>query len=192
VGEQAAPAGVEDREPDHVAGDRDAGQLERSGKRPEDADEREQCHHRREQAEPQGKGVVDEEPQVFSDALIRVVGAAIEELQPVVGALAQPVGEKALVQPGAPFDLQHLAQIQPVHGQADVGEREQREPAEQPVEIVEPLVLDGVVELVVPQVDLHVDPDQAERQADHRDEQRHPLGALLGNPIGFGQRPESR
>jgi hypothetical protein len=96
-----------------------------------------------------------------------------------------------LGEPAAPLDGQHLQEVQAIDGGHDVGEREQAELAELAEEFRLILVLQRVVEIVVPEVELHFQPDQHECQADDGGEQGEGLRALPGNPVGFRQRPES-
>ena len=53
------------------------------------------------------------------------------------------------------------------------------------------LILQGVVKVVVPGIELDLEPDQHQSEADHCAEQRPALRALLRYPIGLGERPES-
>src|SRR5204863_3975291 len=48
------------------------------------------------------------------------------------------------------------------------------------------------VEVAVPGVELHFEPDPQQREADHRGEQDQPRAALLRHPVGLGQRPQGR
>ena len=122
--ERRADGGVDDRDPDHVAGDGHAEERERAGQAPEDADEAEQRHDVREQAEAERQRALDEVAQILGDALVGVVGAdggcVGGQADAVVGAVAQPLVEKAPGHPAPPADLQPLVQVGPVHRDGDV------------------------------------------------------------------------
>ena len=120
-----------------------------------------------------------------------IVGAAVEKLHAVVRLILHPVGEEMVREPGAPLDLQHLQEIQPVHRGDDPDEREQREHAELSEKFGFVAVLEGVVELAVPVVELHFEPDHHQREPDHRAEQRERLGALARHPVRLREGPES-
>jgi hypothetical protein len=191
VREPGAQRCVEQREPHHVARNRDAGELERAGKRPQDGDEGSERHDRREQSQAQAQRQLDEQAQVLGDALVGVIRAAVEQLQLVIRAPGEPVLQVALVQPLAPLDLEHLAQIGAIYGEADIKERKEGEQPDEAVELVGALFLDDVIEIVVPSVEPDVQIHQPERQPDHRGEQQEALAALLRHPVGLGERPES-
>ena len=134
---------------------------------------------------------VDEDVQVVGDPLVRVVRAAVQQLQPVVGAVLHPVAEVALGEPAAPLDEQHLLEVLPVGDREDVDHREQRELAELPVELRLVLRLEGGVEIPVPGIEAHLVPDPGQRQRDHRDEQDQAFRALAGSPVGPDERPDA-
>ena len=52
-------------------------------------------------------------------------------------------------------------------------------------------VLEGVVEVAVPVIELHLEPDHHQREAHHRSEKREALDAFRRHPIGLGEAPES-
>jgi len=192
VGEPGAGDRVDHRDPHHIARNAEARDLERARQRPQDGDERHQRHDRRQKPERKGERVLDEQAQIFRDALVGIVGALVEKRQAVMRLVPHPVDQEALGQPGAPLDLQHLLEVQAVDGRDDVQHRDQRELAELPEELGLVLVLQRVVEIVVPGVELHLDPHQRERQPDHHGEQREALAAFAGHPVRLRQCPESR
>ncbi len=102
-----------------------------------------------------------------------------------------PVAEEAVGEPGAPFDLEHLQEVQAVDARDDPDQREQAEHAELAEEFGLVAVLEGVIEVAVPVVELHFQPDRHQRKADHRAKQREALGALARHPIRLRQAPES-
>src|SRR3954468_24253953 len=73
---------------------------------------------------------------IVFDPLLRVVGAAAKNLQPVVRALLQPQIQKALGQPAAPADLEHLAQVRAVDLEDDCREYDHSELGDQEQELV--------------------------------------------------------
>jgi hypothetical protein len=132
------------------------------------------------------------------DALVRVVDAcgrrragARHELHAVMRLVLHPVGEEALGEPGAPLDLQHLLEIALVDHDDDPGECEQREHADLAEELGAVPVLQRVIKVVVPGVELHLHVDRHQREPDDRREQRQALRALLRHPVRLGKGPES-
>jgi hypothetical protein len=122
---------------------------------------------------PEGKaqGGGDEEAQVLRDALIGVVGLGGVELHAVVRRVPQPRAEVALGEPATPADLQHLVEIELVHRHHDVGGGEIGELEDLRHEHRVVLVLQRVVEGVVPLVEQDVDPDDPEVEGDDGDQQ---------------------
>ncbi|MNG09188.1 hypothetical protein D3C84_925970 [compost metagenome] len=73
-------------------------------------------------------------------------------------------------EPGTPANGQHLRQIEPVNGTDD---RHRRNPAEIQNQLPERgfvLLLQSVVEVLVPGVEPHREPHADQRQRDHRDQ----------------------
>ncbi len=102
-----------------------------------------------------------------------------------------PVLEELPGHPAAPLDLQHLHEVQAIHRGHDVAQREQPELAELAEKLRLIALLEGVVEVPVPVVELHFQPHQRQGQPDYGSQQHEPLRPLLGDPVGFGQGPES-
>ena len=151
----AAERGVGDRDPDHVAGQVDAARPERERERarqaPQDADERDQRHARVQQAERQLQARADEAAGVLRDALVGVVDRLCLLLrEPVRRARLEPALQQVVRQPRAPAHQQPLLQVLPVHRGDDEARGEQREDAELVPEAGEVVVLQRVVEAVVP------------------------------------------
>jgi len=87
------------------------------------------------------------------------------------------------------LDGKQPLQVLAIHGSHDERGREQREDTELAPEPGEVVVLQCVVEAVVPAAEQHVDPDGAQRQGDHRHEQ-DPRTAFAGcAPERLGERP---
>jgi len=101
------------------------------------------------------------------------------------------VGQEALGQPGAPFDQQHLLEIQPVHRGDDEDQREEREHAELEEKIQLVARLERVVEVPVPGVELQLQPDQRHGEPHYGGEQGQADAALFRHPIGSRDGPES-
>jgi hypothetical protein len=132
----------------------------------------------REQAQRNVARVVDEHVQVVGDALVRVVRAAVEELDAVVRLVLHPFLEEVIGEPGAPFDLQHLQEPQAIHRHDDPGEGEHAELPELVEKLRLILLLEGVVEIAVPVVELDLHVDHGEHQSDYKDEQAERPAAL--------------
>ena len=87
---------------------------------------------------------------VFGDALVGVVGLTRHELHPIVGAVGQPRAEVALGQPAPPADLEHLVEIELVHGEDDEDGDQPRDAEELREKGRLVLLLQGAEEGVVP------------------------------------------
>ena len=192
VREPGADAGIDDGDPEEIAGDGESADREVARQAPQDAGEGNQRDHRRQQPDAQIERHVDEDAQVVRDALIRIVDAAVDELQPIVGAVLEPAHEEVLVQPGAPLDEQHLLQVEPVDAGDDPEHRQVGEAPELLEEFGLVLFLQRVVEILVPGIELHGQVHHPERQPDHGDGEEQAFVALLRDPVGLRQRPESR
>ena len=102
-----------------------------------------------------------------------------------------PLPKEVVCEPGAPLDLQHLEEPQAIHCHDDPDDGEQAELAELAEKLGLIAVLEGVVEVAIPVVELHFHVDHGEREPHHGDEQRERLGAPLGDPVWLGKGPES-
>src|SRR4249920_2121409 len=94
-------------------------------------------------------------------------------------AVAEPAAEIAGGEPPPPPDLQPLLQIELIHGADDEEGGKHAEHAELPDEGVPVLVLQRVVEGLVPGVEADVQPDLEKLEADDGDEQDAPGPAIL-------------
>ena len=79
----------------------DGGQRQRPRQRPQDEQERDQRGDGAQEAQKELHGVFAELAQVLGDALVGVVDAALQ-LDAVVAAAVQPMGEVAARQPAPP------------------------------------------------------------------------------------------
>ena len=160
---------VDQRAPHEVAGDfewlAEKMQGSRGRQTPEDHDERGQRHDRTEQADGDTERRLDEHLHVVGDALVRIVGGIALELHPVVIGVVQPFTEVVRGHPAPPADLKPLIEIEIVDAERDVDCCQNGEDAELPDEGVPVLLLERVVEAVVPLVDEDIDRDQ--RELDH-------------------------
>ena len=82
-----------------------------SGKRPQDYDEGAKRHGRTEQPDANGQRALDEQSDVFGNALVGIVSGIAEQLHAIMRGSFQPVGEVDLRHPAPPADLQPLIQI---------------------------------------------------------------------------------
>ena len=62
----------------------------------------------------------NQQVNVFTDALVGIVGVTRLELHPVVGALRQPCAKVSLGKPPPPADLEHLIQVKLIDGEDDI------------------------------------------------------------------------
>ena len=183
-----ADDGIDQRRPDEIAWDieRLRADHERRTCRqvPQDHHEGDKRDDGAEQRDADLERRVDELLDVIGDPLVGVVGKVAFQPHTVVGAVAEPAAEIAVGEPAAPPDLQPLLQIELIHGADDEEGREHAEHAELPDEGVPILVLQRVVEGLVPSVEADVQPDLEELKADHGHEQHASGPAVLGTEIG--------
>ncbi len=135
----------------------------------------------RQQAERQRVGGLHVFAEVLGDALVRVVGLGVRELQTVMGATAEPLADIDLVEEGAPADAQHVGEIHLGQGDGDVhgGERHE-DPQELIPEGVGVLVLEGVEEVAREEVEANRERHLGEVDADQHG-QEHGADAALGS-----------
>ena len=193
VGEPGADDGVDESRPHHVARHSDGGATqvdrERSRELPEDHHEGDQRHHRPHAADGEREGAGDEQANILRDALVGVVGLTRPELHPVVGAVGQPRPEIPVGEPAPPADLEHLVEVELVDSDDHVGAREHREPDDLVNEDRVVLVLQRVVEGVVPLVEEDVDVDDPEIEHDDDEEQAQGRPAVLRPPVRTSNGP---
>src|SRR6185312_1352799 len=163
-GEPGSADGVDDREPQHVAGNGDAApgaqrDGQRSRQRPQDRHEGEQRHRRTEKAQRQSEAGAGEAVEILGDALVGIVGPAIEDLHAVIGALIEPGIEIAARQPAPPADLQHLLEIGLVDDEDDPQRRENREDEQLLEKAALIVILQRIIELVAPFIEADIDVD---------------------------------
>src|SRR5512143_2550545 len=109
--------------------------------------------------------------QVLSNALVRIVGRRIRQLQALITSVGKPVAAILTRQPVPPAYVQQLPKIRPIDRDEYVNAGKHAEAQHQAQELIELLVLQGIVEKVVPLVDLDVEIDQPKHQADDEREQ---------------------
>ena len=124
--------------------------------------------------------------------IFRILMVAADEIELIVTPLRQPAINQMLIEPRAPANLQHLLQIKTVDAGHDHHQRDDGEDPQLADELRLILLFQGVVEILVPGVELDLEPDQGKRQPDHGGEEQQAFCALLRDPVGFRQRPESR
>ena len=163
--------------------------MQRARERPENGHEGDQRHRGPQTADREPEAPRDEEPNVVGDALVGVVALTSRELHPVVGVVGQPGAKIPLGEPAPPADHEHLVEVELVDGHHDVRDREPGEANDLADEDCCVLVLQRVVEGVVPAVDEDVDVNQAQRERDHDDEQPQRGPAILGKPVGARDSP---
>ena len=161
---------VEQREPEHVAVDDELMAADRHGegtrKIPEHDAESAERRNLLEDADEQLQRQRDELVDVLADSLVRVIRIAAQDLQAVVDLVLHPAVEIAVRHPGPPFDLEHLAQVDRVDREDDVEEGQPRELTNEWPERLRLILLQGIVEDVVPAVEADEQVDRREVQAD--------------------------
>ena len=185
---------VDEREPEHVAIDDELLATDRhredTGELPEHDAERAECRELFQESHEQLQRQRDELVDILADTLVRVIRVALEYLQAVVVLVRHPFAQVPVCHPDTPFDLQHLTQVDGVDGDEDIEEGQPRELADERPETVVGILLQRVVEHVVPVVDAHEQVDGGEIEQDDDAEQAACLPLLLGVPVPLEQVPE--
>jgi hypothetical protein len=101
----------------------------------------------------------------------------------------QPFTEVVAGHPAPPADLQPLIEIEVVDAERDADRCQDGEDAELPDERVPVLLLERIVEAVVPLVHKDIDRDQRKLDHDQRREQRTAGQPVLGTEIRRGDSP---
>ncbi|MNE07149.1 hypothetical protein D3C80_997560 [compost metagenome] len=184
----AADHRVNQHAPEHVAGNGDAEYFNTARHAPQDDRERHQADDIAQQPDTQLKGVGGEVVEVFGNPLVRVIGVTAL-LQLVVVFVRQPTAEMLFGEPRPPADRQHLRQVEPIHRADDRHRRNRTEIQDQLPERCLVLLLQGVVEVLVPGVEPHRDPHADQRQRNHRDQQCPGLDLLFTAPVRRDHRP---
>ena len=166
------------------------GEVERTGQIPQDEEEREKRDSRTHGVEAEPQCLVREVAEILLDALVRIVGGALRQFHPIVNAICQPVLLVSRRQPAAPTDVLHLAEVILIDSDNNVGERQDRKYDQLSIEIVQILLLQGIIEARVPVVEQHRQIDLTEVEGDDQRQQeaRHP--ALLRCPVRLRQAPQ--
>ena len=194
MGHPGAEDGVDQRRPHQIARDVVGVRADhqRAGRRqiPQDHDEGRERDDRAEQRDADVQRRVDEHADVFGDALVGVVGLIALEPHAVMRARAEPASDIAVGQPAPPPDLEPLLEIELIDGGDDERRGEHGEHAELVEERVPVLVLQCVVEGVVPGIEFHVQPDLEQLERDHRQQQDAAHPAVFAAEIRGGDMRE--
>ena len=187
-----AQDGVNEREPQHVAVDVELPAADRNGQNarqiPQDDGKRRERRQLLQEPHRKRERQLHKLPDVLRYALVGIVRALGERFELVVRAILHPACEIAIREPCAPFDLQHLPQIDGVDGDGDMHEGESGKLADERPEKLVLVSLQGVVKLVVPIVDQDEHADRNEIQRDDDGEKPSRLPLLLGKPIAANDR----
>ena len=192
VCEEGADDGVDQARPGHVAGNRDVEANRRQRQRPrevpQDEQERDQRHDRGQKAQQELHGVFAKQPQILGDALVGIVDRALQ-LDAIVAAPVQPVGEIPARQPASPAQAQVGADDGARDTDRDEAGRQRPENGDLPPKSGFVLVLQAVVEAPIPVVEQHFQPDGRKGQRDGADQQRDGDPALFRLEVGHDQPP---
>ncbi|MNP31243.1 hypothetical protein D3C76_1243560 [compost metagenome] len=181
---------IHQRTPEHVAGDGVAEHLDAARHAPQNDRERHQADHGTQQPQAQAQGVGGKTVEVFGNPLVRVIGITAL-LQSVIVLVIEPTGKMLLRQPGPPANGEHLREVQAIDGAEDRHRRDAAEIQDQLPEGRAVLLLQGVVEILVPTVDPHRDRHAEQRECDDGDQQRPGLALLLTAPVRRGHLPDT-
>ena len=127
-----------------------------------------------------GERELDELTDVVGDALVGVIGCVALKLHAIVHRLRQPFDEISARHPAPPADLEPLVEIELIDGEQDEGGGENAEIAELVDEGVPVVLLERVVEDVVPGVEQDAETDQRQFDRDDGREQDAAGPSVLG------------
>jgi len=176
--EPGADRGVDERREHQVSRDVEAvaaPERHRQSARqtPQDEQERHQRHHRVHHPQRQAEAQRGEAVEVVGNALVGVVGRRLVDLDAVIGLVAEPPLERTLGQPAPPADVQDLPQIELIDRDPDPAGRDHAEYAELAPELRPIVLLQGVVEIAVPQIEADIDPNRDQIERDNRDNEAY-------------------
>ena len=143
-------------------------QWRRRRQTPQDDDKRRQRDDRTQQSDANVQRLLDEQFDVVSDALVRIVGGIAAQLHAIVIGTMKPFAEIVRGHPAAPTDLEPLVQVKLIDGKADVECRQNGKDCDLGDETLPVLLLKRIVETIVPLIQQHVDQDQGKFDGDHR------------------------
>ena len=103
--------------------------------------------------------------------------------------IAKPALQVVAGHPGAPAQLQQLGQVELVNRNDDEAKRQVGKAPQLGPEHVGLLVLQGIVEQLVPVIEQHGHVDQAQIERDDGHQQAARLPLFFGLEVGFGQGP---
>ena len=106
-----------------------------------------------------------------------------QQLHSIVGALSQPALQVALGEPAASANLQHLVEVDLVDGKDDVKTGEPGESNQLVEKYGVVLVLQGVVEAVIPLIEKDIDIDDRQVEHDHGKQEPARCPAVLREPV---------
>ena len=192
-GRRGSGRGVEQRREHHVAGDLQLlpghRHVQGAGQRPEDADEGREQDHRVQEAHRQLHRRRGGPAGVLADALVRVVGGALDELHPVVRGAGEHPALQVPHQPVAPPHLERLPRVHLEDGGSGAGQRQHDEQAHLPQEALVVALVERVEEVAVPDVEAHLDRDLKQRQHDNDGGDRPGGASFLRTVVGRGEAP---
>ena len=186
--QQSAGDRVDQRGEDHVTRDFDQDtpaerNRQRTGQRPQNCDERRESHKGTQKPKRQPQSYRREPVEIIGNSLIWIVGRRVVQLHPVISLVLQPVAQKTISQPAAPADVQYLPKVKRVDGNNDQQEGDDPENCELAPELRPVVLLQGIIEVVVPgiETDIESDGDQVQRYDSEQQPARRPF--LVGIPI---------
>ena len=114
------------------------------------------------------------------------------KLHAVVVGVVQPFAEIVLGQPVPPADLEPLIEIELIDGERDIDGRKHAKDADFADEAVPVLLLQRIIEAVVPLVEENVEPDHREFDRDDRRQQQAACEFVFGTEVGSSDAPHGR
>src|ERR1700733_14750785 len=185
IGKPGTREGIEERGPHKIAWQPEGktGNGERPREAPENRDKRDQGHHGAHSANAESQRAGDKLGHVVGYALVGIVRLSGQQLHSIVGALRQPAPQVALGEPAAPANLEHLVEVDLVDGKDNVKTGEPGESNQLVEKDGVVLVLQGVVEGIVPLIEKDIDIDDREVEHDHGKQEPARCPAVLRGPV---------
>ena len=132
------------------------------------------------------------DPQILGDAVFRILVVAADQVELVVAAVGEPARDHRIGQPGAPAALNAHARVHLRHAEQHAADRERKEHRGEMEDADGILLLDGVEDRPVPDVDavLKADIGDDQDQQTDRENPRQPVAAFA--PEAARADPEPR
>jgi hypothetical protein len=181
---------------DEEAGDGDLRLPERHGERAADGPEHDNESRRRQERRCHAGHEIDRrvgrDPQIFGDAVFRILVVAADQVELVVAPVVEPARQHRIGQPGAPAALDAHARVNLRHADQHAADRERKEHRREEIDGCGIAFLDAVEDRPVPDIDAVLQADIADDQDEKPDGERPGQPVAVAAPATARADPEPR